>query len=137
LLHAYRTPSGKFEIPLILYSPKLLKPQAVRKTVGQIDILPTILDYVGYPKNITVLGNSIFERNTNQFVAHFDNNTYHITKNNWSYGVHLTDDAFLFNKTQDINCLTNLTSKFPQMEEALDSNLKQALYKYFYLANEE
>ncbi len=137
LLHAYRTPSGKFEIPLILYSPKLLKPQAIRKTVGQIDILPTILDYVGYPKNITLLGNSIFERNTNQFVAHFDNNTYHITKNNWSYGVHLTDDAFLFNKTQDINCLTNLTSKFPQMEEALDSNLKQALYKYFYLANEE
>lgn len=137
LLHAYRTPSGKFEIPLILYSPILLKPQAIRKTVGQIDILPTILDYVGYPKNITLLGNSIFERNTNQFVAHFDNNTYHITKNNWSYGVHLTDDAFLFNKTQDINCLTNLTSKFPQMEEALDSNLKQALYKYFYLANEE
>ncbi len=137
LLHAYRTPSGKFEIPLILYSPKLLKPQVIRKTVGQIDILPTILDYVGYPKNITLLGNSIFERNTNQFVAHFDNNTYHITKNNWSYGVHLTDDAFLFNKTQDINCLTNLTSKFPQMEEALDSNLKQALYKYFYLANEE
>ncbi len=137
LLHAYRTPSGKFEIPLILYSPKLLKPQAIRKTVEQIDILPTVLDYVGYPQDITLLGHSIFEENNNEFVTHFDNNTYHITKNNWSYGIHLTQDAFLFNRSQDINCLTNLESKFPQMEEVLDSNLKQALFKYFYVVNQE
>jgi len=96
-----------------------------------------VLDYVGYPQDITLLGHSIFEENNNEFVTHFDNNTYHITKNNWSYGIHLTQDAFLFNKSQDINCLTNLESKFPQMEEVLDSNLKQALFKYFYVVNQE
>jgi phosphoglycerol transferase MdoB-like AlkP superfamily enzyme len=137
LLHAYRTPSGKYEVPLLIYSPTLIEPQAVRKTVSHIDILPTILDYVHFPNETTFLGNSIFTPSSEQVVAHYDNNTYHISKNQWSYGITGNSPTFLYNKGQDINCLINTLGSQPVNEQELDSNLKEVLGKYFYLIKQE
>ncbi|MFT5723924.1 MAG: phosphoglycerol transferase MdoB-like AlkP superfamily enzyme [Bacteroidia bacterium] len=133
LLHAYRTPSGKYEIPLLLYSPKLLPSEPIRKTVSHIDILPTILDIVNYPTPVVTLGSSIFTQNTNQVVCHFDNNVYHITKNNWNYGVSSNNPVFLYNKKKDINCLNNTMSSNKEATTELDRLLKQEVSKYFQL----
>lgn len=133
LLHAYRTPSGKYEIPILLYSPTYFQPYNNHKTVSQIDILPTILDIIHYPDTIQVLGESMLVDNTSRSVVHYDNETYHITQNHWSFGRSHDRPSFLYNKKTDINCLENILGEHVDKQEELERELHQQLRNYFYV----
>ncbi len=137
LLHAYRTPSGKYEIPLLIFGPGTLQPSSIRKTVAQIDILPTILDLVNYPDSVLVLGESIFTENHNRTVCHYDNNVYHVTQNHWSYGITQNQATFLYNKKQDINCLSNELKNQSDKAQILDTELKALVRNYFYVIKQD
>lgn len=137
LLHAYRTPSGKYEIPLLLYSPKLLEPTNIRKTVSHIDIMPTILDLVNYPDSVVLLGASIFTTDTNHSVSHYDNNVYHITQNHWSYGLASSKSVFLYDKKTDINCLSNELDNHKNKTTEINDALKTMVRNYFYVIKQD
>ncbi len=124
LLHAYRTPSGKYAIPLLLYAPGILEPQTITKSVGHIDLFPTVLDLNNYPDPVDVLGTSIFS-DVQSGVTHFDNNAYHYTLGRWTLGVANDDIKSLYNKRVDLNCLNNL---YPS-EAGKAARLKAAMYQ--------
>ena len=131
-MHAYRTPSGKYEIPMLLYSPKWIKPGSYDSTTGQTDILPTILDLVNYPDSVYTYGESIFDTARMSLVLHNDNFTYHLTHNGWSYGISQSNlqPVFLYNKKDDPNCLNNLLNTHPDKASELDSLLRFKLTEY-------
>lgn len=131
-MHAYRTPSGKYEIPLLLYSPKWIKAGSFEETTGQTDILPTILDLVNYQDSVYTFGESIFATDRRSLVLHNDNFSYHITQNGWNYGVAESDlkPLFLFDKINDPNCLENVLALNPDRAAKLDSLLRLKLSEY-------
>lgn len=131
-MHAYRTPSGKYEIPLLLYSPKLLRPGKFNETTSQLDVLPTILDLVNYPDSVYTYGESIFSDDRKSDVIHNDNFAYHITHNGWNYGVSQEElkPLFLYNKVEDPNCLDNVLGSHPKLAEELDARLRSRLVEY-------
>jgi arylsulfatase A-like enzyme/Tfp pilus assembly protein PilF len=49
MTHGLFAYEGTLRVPLILYQPRLFKPQAIAAPVRHVDILPTILDAVGAP----------------------------------------------------------------------------------------
>ncbi|MCK9223774.1 MAG: LTA synthase family protein [Candidatus Muirbacterium halophilum] len=53
----------KYSIPLIIYSPHLIKPQKIEKICSQIDLAPTILDLIGIEYESKFFGESIFSDN--------------------------------------------------------------------------
>ena len=56
-------------IPLIIYAPKIFKPQVIDTLGSQDDIFPTILDMLGFEQPYTVIGNSLFDTSVqNRFV---------------------------------------------------------------------
>lgn len=64
-----------YRIPLIIYAPKIFKPQEVATLGSQNDIFPTIVDMLGFDANITTLGNSLFDNEVkNRFVYLFGGN---------------------------------------------------------------
>lgn len=131
-LHAYRTPAGKYEIPLFFYAPGILAPQRISKTVSQLDILPTILDLTGFPEDVTTIGNSVFSKKSNG-VAHFDNQTFYLVKDSMSMGYSNGKCRFLYNRRADINCLSDLSETNPGLVSQMESNLFQHLSNYEFL----
>ncbi len=62
----------QFRIPLVVYAPGLLEP-AVHSTVGsQLDVMPTIIDLLGFDDRFTALGDSLF-RKEEDYALVFDN----------------------------------------------------------------
>ncbi|HEX4844868.1 MAG TPA: LTA synthase family protein [Geothrix sp.] len=62
--------SERFEVPLVLYAPKILKPGVVDTLGSQLDLLPTIYDLLGFQDPFTALGDSLFRKQCE--VALFD-----------------------------------------------------------------
>jgi phosphoglycerol transferase MdoB-like AlkP superfamily enzyme len=54
-------PLNRYKIPLIIYSPSLIKPRRVSKLSSQIDTLPTLLDILGIDFKGKFYGRSIIE----------------------------------------------------------------------------
>ena len=50
----------KFHIPFLIYAPKLFKPQTMAKTGSQLDVLPTIMDLMGFGDEFSSMGESLF-----------------------------------------------------------------------------
>lgn len=58
----FYTPSGKYEIPIMLYSPKLIKPARIDSiTVSQLDIMPTILEFGQVKEPFFAMGGSLLD----------------------------------------------------------------------------
>jgi phosphoglycerol transferase MdoB-like AlkP superfamily enzyme len=58
----YSTTIGQYSIPILLYK-NGITPKIEERTVQQIDILPTILDYLNYNKPYYALGKSMLQDN--------------------------------------------------------------------------
>ncbi len=55
-----------FRIPLIIYGPKIFKPQEIKTLGSQNDIFPTLVDFLGWKANMTTMGNSLFDKDVNK-----------------------------------------------------------------------
>ena len=60
---AFQNAYGQFSIPIAFYSPNdtLLKTRFTKSPVQQIDIFPSVLQYLGVRDSILCFGNSVFE----------------------------------------------------------------------------
>ena len=52
---------NQFQIPLVLYSPKYLKPQQINKVVSQMDIMPTLLKLANFNVPYNALGRDLLD----------------------------------------------------------------------------
>ncbi len=55
-------PVAKYHIPLILYGPKIVRPERVARMVSQIDIPPTLLDILGVEGDDHFFGKGVHEQ---------------------------------------------------------------------------
>lgn len=100
----YAVGTGRYEIPILFFCPN--DPSLVGKDstlMQQIDILPTVLDYLNYTYPFYALGNSAFQKNTEKFVINKLHNTdywihrhhqMHITNNKIQAVYHFPGDYF-------------------------------------------
>jgi phosphoglycerol transferase MdoB-like AlkP superfamily enzyme len=57
----YQTMMGKFEVPIVFYKPGTKLLADTNKVVQQIDIMPSVLDYLAYPRKYFAFGSSVFD----------------------------------------------------------------------------
>ncbi len=55
-------PPEKYHIPLLIYAPKIIKPQVISKLASQIDITPTILGLLNISYNSRFFGNDLLSK---------------------------------------------------------------------------
>jgi len=55
-----------FRIPLIIYAPKIFKAKEIETLGSHVDIFPTIADMLGWKGDLTVLGNSLFDKDVKE-----------------------------------------------------------------------
>ncbi len=71
---AQQIPLKTYEIPLMFYSPKHIKPQRVDALMTQIDIAPTVLGLLGLPYEAPFFGQDALNTPPEQRVALFNHN---------------------------------------------------------------
>jgi phosphoglycerol transferase MdoB-like AlkP superfamily enzyme len=93
-------------VPLIIYAPRLLKPQKRSEVVSQIDVLPTIAGIAGETYLNTTLGRDVLQNKSNQHYA------FTIAHDEGRIGI-ISDD-FYFTKNlnfqkEELHCLNEKT----------------------------
>jgi phosphoglycerol transferase MdoB-like AlkP superfamily enzyme len=65
-------PPKKYHIPLLIYAPKIIKPQVITNISSQIDVAPTILGLLNISYESKFFGNDLFTKNYhNAFISTF------------------------------------------------------------------
>jgi len=101
----YRSEIGQYSIPVLYYAPNDAQLKGVYTSVTQqIDILPSVLDYLHYPKPFYALGNSIFHP-SHPFAISYFNQQYVWIENDFVLKWIQERDQYLFNKNKDSVCL--------------------------------
>jgi len=74
---SYKTTMNRFAIPIFLFSPSDSSIRGEREGLAQqIDIMPTVLDYVGASDDYLAFGQSLLQKNERKFVINYTNNLY-------------------------------------------------------------
>lgn len=104
-----------FRIPLVIYAPKIFKPKEINILGSQNDIMPTIIDILGFKGSFSAMGNSLFDETVeNRFVYTFGGDQIGYIK----------DDCFImhnYKKVIDGSCKIDELQVMEKELKALDS----------------
>lgn len=78
--------SGHYEIPLLIYKSNIV-PEIIEKTVSQLDIIPTVTDYMGLNLELFGLGRSAFDSYYGGYSIHRDNGINYILQYPYTLGM--------------------------------------------------
>ena len=124
---AYKTYKGLYEIPILLFDPSSDLNTNTGSLAQQIDIMPTVLDYLNYPKPYKSFGTNMLDSTSRHYSYMFTNNIFQIIdeehlllfENERVLGLydHLSD-PFLYN---------NLRDSLPVKKFELETRLKAVI----------
>lgn len=127
----YSNRLGMYEIPLIFYMPHSNLKGRSHLTAEHIDIMPSILDYLHYPKNYYSFGKSLFDSNANSHYAiNYLNDVYQIEKNPWCLQMVGNRIAGFYNYQKDSMLKDNLMDKPIKAKDTLAGILRKVLETY-------
>jgi phosphoglycerol transferase MdoB-like AlkP superfamily enzyme len=120
-LHAYRTESGKYEIPFLMVTKDSLISQ---KHVGShYDLLPTILDLCKYNKPFFAFGSSLLRPGTKP-VINYDGQRFSVIYKSKCLVADQTGPIALYDDATDPNHLKNLIKLEPTLSQDIFKNLQ-------------
>jgi len=75
---------GMYQIPILIFDPsKRIEPKVNDQIFSHIDIMPTLLDLIGYEDDFYSFGKSKFSKSESRFTYNYINETYHLFKGDY------------------------------------------------------
>ncbi|NGM74809.1 LTA synthase family protein [Sphingobacterium sp. SGL-16] len=128
-LPEYQTAPNSFAIPIIFYQPGSNLKGISDKMVQQIDILPTVLNYLHYPKPYFSFGFDAFEENKDNFVVSNIGGVYNLFQHDY----YMTHDGekvtSIFNLKEDKFLKRDLIYN-TSLKDSLENTLKAFIQRY-------
>lgn len=125
----YKSKLEEYEVPIILFDPNNDELKGITsKNLQQIDILPSILDYLGYNKKFVSFGNS-FKSNEN-LIINYVNNVYHVVIDDYYFIFDGTSIIELYKFKTDPYNKHNLLSNSPKITQDLEIQVKAYLQSF-------
>jgi len=126
----FKTDVGKYTVPIIFYLPDGSLKGIDLKTAQQIDIMPTLLNYLGYSKPYFAFGQDLFDNNPNKFVINYARNSFQIIYGNWVLHFDLEKTTGLYNIGFDKNMKFNLIGTVDEVQNYLEKYVKAFIQQY-------
>jgi len=130
----YTNKVGSNAIPIIFYAGDRSLKSMDSTFTQQIDIMPSVLDYLHYPSPYYGFGNSVFDTTQSHFVFTYNNDEFQLIENNYSFGFNGQKATDLFQINSDSLLQHNLvgldtarTRKMEQTSKAIIQTFQQAL----------
>ena len=130
----YKSAAGWFELPIIFFAPygdPAFSPGIDSTTIAQqIDIMPTVLEYLGYDKPFVAFGKSLLSTPAKEsYAVNFTNETFQYYKG--EFVLHFNGDrsTALYNLHKDIEMKENIIGN-NDVQEDMERELKAIIQQY-------
>ena len=129
----YQTDLGVFGVPVIIYDPSGdIQPQRRHCIAQQIDIMPTILNYLGYDHPYVAFGNDLFNTPDDAtWAVNHSNGIYQYVKGDYLMQFSEQGEVKgIYNYKQDWQLKHNLKGKIVNAEADMQRELKAIIQSY-------
>jgi phosphoglycerol transferase MdoB-like AlkP superfamily enzyme len=126
----YQTIPGAFSIPILFYYPGGNLKGKTDKSVQQIDIMPTVLNYLHYDKPYFAFGFDAFSKDTNNFVINNNDGTFSLYQGDNLLLNDGQNNTALYNLKADRLTKHNLLNQDTLSQNKMDSLLKAFIQQY-------
>jgi phosphoglycerol transferase MdoB-like AlkP superfamily enzyme len=128
----YKNPVGRFKIPIIFFSPSdtLLGGKKDSKTVSQIDIFPSVLDYLNYHKKFFSFGTSVFQNQNQNFAVNFLEGMYQTVSDGHILFFNGKNITGFYDIKKDSLLTQNLEKENSEQKNQCEKNIKAFIQTY-------
>ncbi|MBL4735763.1 MAG: LTA synthase family protein [Flavobacteriales bacterium] len=128
----YKNRVGMYAIPLLFYHPAGALQGLSMRITQQADILPSVLDYVGYGSKFIAFGNSVFDESQAGFAVNYLNGLHQLIQGTYVMHFDGKKTVGLYNYEMDRNLSGNLADKQPEVRKLMERLLKGIIQSYNY-----
>ena len=127
----YQTPLGRFRVPIIFFDPSGdMKPGRLPGIVKQIDIMPTVLGYLGYQHPFIAFGNDLTQLPaTHNYEVAYLNGVYMFAQGDYVLLFDGKKTTGLYDFKKDRLMVHDLKGRVPQ-QTAMERQLKAIIQSY-------
>ena len=125
-----RTSVGRYSIPIVFYSEQEKWQQLKDEVVQQIDIMPSVLDYLGYNEKYIAFGTSVFDSLAPRFAISYLNGMYQLIGNDYVYKFDGGKDISLYNYKKDSLLKNDLLSSSVQVQKEMRQMTKAVVQQF-------
>lgn len=126
----YQTNTGQFAIPVIFYRPDGSLKGQPDLIAQQTDIMPSVLDYLGYDKDFIAFGNSLFDTTATRFSVHYISGIYSLIMDGHVLEFDGTESRALYDLTADPLQKTNIIGQSAAVRKEMEHFLRAYIQQY-------
>ena len=126
----YQNDFGVYSIPVIFYKPGSSLKGMKNRIAQQIDIMPTILNYLGYDEEFIAFGNDLFDESYESFAFNTNGSTYQIYMKDHILEMIDNKPVGLYNFKLDRFLQTDVLDKEPELTQVMEEKLRAVIQSY-------
>lgn len=126
----YQNNYGVYNVPIIFYKPGSDLKGIKNRISQQIDIMPTILNYLGYDEEYIAFGNDLFDDSYESFAFNTNGSVYQFFMKDHIFEMVDNKPVGLYNYKEDRMLKTNLVDEKPELVEIMQEKLMAIVQSY-------
>ena len=126
----YSTRNGAFKIPMVFFKPDGSLKGNSKRTVQQSDIMPSVLDYLGYKKNWMDFGTSVFDSTSIGIAVNSTGDLFQIVRNDTILQFDGMRSVALYSLSSDPLMKNNLIESTKSTRNELELLIKSYLIQF-------
>jgi phosphoglycerol transferase MdoB-like AlkP superfamily enzyme len=121
---------GGYCVPIIFYKPGSSLKGMKKRIAQQIDIMPTVLNYLNYDDEYIAFGNNLLNDSTESFAFNTNGSIYHLYMKDHILEVMDNKSIGLFNYKTDLFLKKGLLGEEPDLQLQMEEKLKAIIQTY-------
>ena len=121
---------GSYCVPIIFFKPGSDLKGYKQRIAQQIDIMPTVLNYLNYDEPYVAFGNDLMDDSYESFAFNTNGSTYNLYMKDHILEMIDNKPIGLYNYKNDIFLGINLLNKEPDIEKMMEEKLKAVIQTY-------
>lgn len=126
----YKTTPGAFSVPIVFYYPGGELKGHSNKLIQQLDIAPTVLNYLNYDQPYFSFGFDAFDEQNHNFVVNNNGDSYNFYQGDYFLIYDDEKSIGLYNVKTDRLNEHNLLNTLPEIQGSMEKHLKAFIQQY-------
>lgn len=128
----YRNDYGNYTVPIVFFEPGGSLRGVKNKIAQQIDIMPTVLNYLNYDNEYVAFGNDLLDDSGTQFGFNTPHGNYHLYMGDYLIVMSGEEVAAMYNYKSDRLLTENIIGQKPEIQQEMERKVKAVMQVYSY-----
>ncbi len=126
----FDTKVSYYKIPIIFFDPSRNWKGKSNKVASQIDVMPSVLDYLHYDKSFKSFGTSLWRNNSDNYAVNYRDGTYQLIDSAFVIQYTPEDVTAMYNYRKDWYLQSNIKDKEVKKAVEMKTRLQAIIQKY-------